>query len=280
MLQRIPKAKKEAYNLVIREYKDKVENTLKQAKKLERESITGTDPASHYKKIAAANVYLNTVGLYCEMSSKSLEIMSMKNDAYLSNARKNTYQAIILLEKIVGTAIDTNLTDNADTLRALPLLNPRRVLNLLKKIEYCIALIEFEEGDNSKWKWNFVEMYGKLAVISKNLTNFKELAIKLNDPRVEFYQEINDLILFIKSQVDNAAKKFREKYELSTMDVQDMNRALDLMNLLVRIHIILNEQTFAQEAKKVIEKWKAKLEMDLKKKEEDAAAAKKISMKR
>ncbi len=280
MLQRIPKAKKEAYNLIIKEYKDKVEATLKLAKKLEREGYPGTDVNSHYKKVAAANVYLNTVGLYCEMSAKSLEIMSIKNDAYLTNARKNTYQAVKLLEKIVGTGVDTNLTDNAEILHALPLLNPRRVLNLLKKIEYCIALIEFEEGDNSKWKWNFVEMYGKLAVTAKNMTNFKELAIKLNDPRVEFYQEINDLILFVKTLTDSAAKKLREKYELSTMDVQDMNKAIDFMNLLVRIHIILNEQTFAQEAKKVIEKWKAKLEMDLKKKEEDAAAAKKISMKK
>ncbi len=280
MIQRIPKAKKEAFNLVIKEYREKVDSTAKKAKRLEREGMLGTDVDAQYKKIAAASVYLNTVGLYCEMSAKSLEIMSMKNDAYLSNARKNTYQAIILLEKVLGTAIDSNLTETAEVLNQLPLMNPKRILNLLKKIEYCIALTEFEEGDNSKWKWNFVEMYGKTAVLSKNFTNFKDLAMKMYDPRAPFYQEINDLIQLVKTLVETAAKKFREKYELSTMDVQDMNRALDFMNLLVRIHIILNEQTFAQEAKKVIEKWKAKLEMDLKKKDEDAAKAKKKSMKK
>jgi hypothetical protein len=113
MIQRIPKEKKEAFNLVVKEYKDRVEATNNKAKKFDRDGMLKNDINGYYKRIAASNVYFNTVGLYCEMNDKSVEIMNIKNDAYLNNARKNIYQAIKLLESIVGSQIDTSLTDNA-----------------------------------------------------------------------------------------------------------------------------------------------------------------------
>ena len=274
MIQRIPKAKKEAFNMVVKEYKDRVEQALAKAKKFEREGSSLKDLNAKYKSIIAANMYLNTVGLYCEMSSKSLEIMGIKNDAYLNNARKNTYQAIRILQKIVGNEIDTNLTETSEKLSELKLMNPKRIVHLLQKIEFSIALVEFEEGDNSKWKWNFVEMYGQMAILAKNFTNFKVFIQRMNNPMDPYYQDINDLISLVKRVADVAAQKYREKYELAFKQVQDMNNAIDFMNLLVKIHVILNEQTYMAEAKKTVEKWKSKLENDLKKKEQDDADAK------
>lgn len=280
MIQRIPKEKKEAYNLVVKEYKERLEATNNKAKKFEREGMANNNLAGYYKRIAAANVYFNTVGLYCEMNDKSVEIMNMKNDAYLTNARKNIYQAIKLIETIVGSQVDSSLTDNEEILSRMKLLNPRRILNLMKKIEYTIALVEFEEGENSKWKWNFVELYGKFAAICKNLTNFKGYAAKLNNPMVEYYEEINEILRIVKRSTDTAAQKYRMKYELGSMDVTDMSKSIDYMNMLVRIYIILNEVQQAQDAKKTIEKWKEKLEQDLKKKEESQKAEKKKEQKR
>ncbi|NPV01878.1 MAG: hypothetical protein HPY53_10910 [Brevinematales bacterium] len=275
MIQRITKQKKEAYNLVVKEYKERVDQTNKKAEKFERESRTGSGPNTNYKRIIAAMTYLKTVGLYCEMNDKSVEIMNIKNDAYLGNARKNIYQAIKLIESIVGTDIDSTLTENADVLSSLSLLNPSRTLHLLQMLEYDITLVEYEEGPTSKWKWNFVELYGKFAALCKNMINFKECVAKMYDPRSEHYSEINALIQMIKRVADTAAQKFRMKYELSSMQVGDMNRAIDYMNMNVRIYIILNEQPLAQETKKTIEKWKEKLEHDLKKKEEEAKSQKK-----
>jgi hypothetical protein len=269
-IQRISKQKKDAYNLVVKEYKDRVELTMKKAKKFERDGMLSKDKPAFYKRIAAASVYLSTVGLYCEMSQKSVEIMNIKNDLYLGNARKNIYQALKLLESIFGVDVDSSLTENAETLDDLKILNPRRVLHLLKKIDYDIALVEYNEGENSRFKWTFVELYGRFAAISKNIVNFKQYANLMNNPMAPFYAEINDLLTLVKQASDTAAQKYRTKYELSTMDISDMQRAIDFMQLLVRIHVILNEQTFAQNAKKTIEKWKEKLEQDLKKKEEEA----------
>ncbi|OHD56509.1 MAG: hypothetical protein A2Y33_15410 [Spirochaetes bacterium GWF1_51_8] len=275
MIQRIPKQKKEAYNLVVKEYKERVDQTAKKADKFERESKALTGASQNYKKIIAGMTYLKTVGLYCEMNDKSVEIMNIKNDAYLGNARKNIYQAMKLLESIFGTDLDSTLTESSEIIQSLKQLNPKRILHLLQKMEYDITLVEYEEGGASKWKWNFVELYGKFAGLCKNMIDFKDYISRMYDPGKEYYSEVNEIIRLVKRVADTAAQKFRMKYELSSMVVGDMNRAIDYMNMLVKIYIILNEQPQAQEAKKAIEKWKEKLEQDLKKKEAEVKDQKK-----
>jgi hypothetical protein len=277
-LKQIPKEKKEAYNAVVKDLKEQVDITQKRAQKFEREGLRDKELNSWYKRIAASNVYLETVRLYCKMNGYSIQIMEIKNDLYLSNARKNIYQAIKMIESIVGTYVDVALTDNSEVLEKLSLLSPKRLLHLAKKMQYCIALVEIAEGDTSKWKWNFVEIYGKWATMMKNLINFKVYANKMYDPSDESYNEINDLMRLAKDGIEMAAQKYRTKYELSTRDVSDMNKGIELLNVLVRIFFILNEQEKAQEAKKTIEKWKDKLELDLRKREEETKKTKQAAM--
>ncbi len=268
-LKQIPKEKKDAYNSIVKDLKEQLEIVLKKAQKYEREGLRDSQLNSLYKRVAASNIYLDTVLLYCKMNEYSLQIMDIKNDLYLTNARKNIYQSIKMIESIVGHFVDTSLTDNAEILLKLNLLSPKRILHLAKKIEYSIALVELSEGENSKWKWNFVEMYSKYATLVKNLINFKDYVNKMYDPTIPYYEEINELIKLVKQAIDSAAQKYRTKYELSTMDVADMNKGIELLNLLIRIFIIFNEQQSAQDTKKTVEKWKDKLELDLKKKEEE-----------
>jgi len=195
----------------------------------------------------------------------------VKSDLYLTNARKNVYQAIKLLESIVTGHVDLGLTENADKLAALSELTPPRLLHLFKKIEFSIALVEMEEGENSKVKWNFVEMYGNLAVVMKNFINFKVYAVAMNDPRQPYYQQIRELIQYCKEILDKAAQKYRTKYELSTpQDSIDMNKAIGLMEALMKVHNILGENEQMLEVKKTVEKWREKLELDLKRREEEA----------
>lgn len=277
-LKQIPKEKKEAYNAIVKDLKDQVDAIQKKAQKIEREGIRSKDLTSNYKKIAAAILYLDTVPLYCKMNEYSVQIMDIKNDLYLSTSRKNIYQALKLFEMIFGTVVDSSLTENEEIIKQFSLLTPKRILHILKKFEYSIALVEYAEGEGSKWKWTFVELYGKLAVLGKNIINFKEYVNKMFDPTYEYYQEINEIIMFEKRILDLAAQKYRTKYELSTRDIADMNKGIDLLNLLVRINIILNEQEIAQDNKKTIEKWKEKLELDIKKKEEEVKKAKQANL--
>ncbi len=277
-LKQIPKQKKEAYNAIVKDLKEQVDAIQRKAQHLEREALRSKDLNSSYKKIAAAIMYLDTVQIYCKMNEYSVQIMDIRNDLYLSTSRKNIYQAIKLLESIFGNVVDSALNDNEEIIKQFTYLTPKRILHLLKKFEYCIALVEYAEGENSKWRWTFVELYGKLSVLGKNIINFKEYINKIYNPSDKDYEYINQIIMFEKNILESSAQKYRTKYELSTRDITDMNKGIDLLNLLVRIYIIMNEQEKAQETKKTIEKWKEKLELDLKKKEEDLKKEKQASL--
>jgi hypothetical protein len=267
----VPKEKVEAFNAVVSDLKEQVDAILKKAKKYESEGMRNNTVEGYYKRVVAANLYLDSVNLYCKMNDYSLQIKEVKSDLYLTNARKNVYQAIKLLESIVTGHVDLGLTENADKLAALSELTPPRLLHLFKKIEFSIALVEMEEGENSKVKWNFVEMYGNLAVVMKNFINFKVYAVAMNDPRQPYYQQIRELIQYCKEILDKAAQKYRTKYELSTpQDSIDMNKAIGLMEALMKVHNILGENEQMLEVKKTVEKWREKLELDLKRREEEA----------
>ncbi|URA09959.1 hypothetical protein [Thermospira aquatica] len=271
MIKRVPKEKVEAFNAVVSDLKDQVDAILKKAKKFESEGTRNNTTEGYYKRIIAANLYLDSVNLYCKMNDYSVQIKEVKSDLYLTNARKNVYQAIKLLETIVSGHIDLGLTENAEKLSQLSEMAPPRLLHLFKKIEFSIALVEREEGENSKVKWNFVEMYGNLAAVMKNFINFKVYTVAMNDPRVPYYAEIRDLIQYCKEMLDKAAQKYRTKYELSTpQDSIDMNKAINLMEALMKVHNILGENDQMIEVKKTVEKWREKLEADLKRREEEA----------
>ena len=279
MKTRMPSDKRYTYNMMVKDTKEQLETIEKHALKYDREGMKEKSENAFYKRIVASNIYLDTIELYCRMNECSLEVMEIKNDKALSDARKNIFQTIKLLESIVGFYVDTTLTENIEMLESIKLMNPKRILHLMKKIEYAIVYLEYEEGENSKWKGALVDIYGKFAGITKNFINFKEYSGKMYEPSYAYYEEINELLRMVKRVIDTAAKKSRDKYALSTQAVADMKKSFEYLNLLVRIHIILNEQDMAQDVKKRIEVWNNQLEIDLKKKEEEAKKERMVNTK-
>jgi hypothetical protein len=65
-----------------------------------------------------------------------------------------------------------------------------------------------------------------------------------------------------------AADRYREKYELSTGQMQDFKLGINFLGALRRIHIVLAESEDAETIKKKYAIWKTKLETDIKKQEE------------
>lgn len=277
---RIPGDKRYTYNTLVKDTKEQLEAIEKHAVKYDRDGMKDKSVPALYKRIVAANIYLDSIELYCRMNELSLEVMNIKNDKALSDARKNIYQTIKLMESIIGSYIDTPLTENEEVLKSLKLLNPPRILHLLKKIEYTIVFLEHEEGENSKWKGALVDIYGKFAAITKNMIDFKEYAGRVFDPTYKYYDEIYQTLEFVKRVIDLAAKRFRDKYALLTSEAADMKKAIEYLNLLLRIHTILNEQEMVVDVKKRIEIWSNQLEIDMKKKEEEDKRARQAAMKK
>ena len=257
---------KRRYAEYIKDYKSAIEAILAKEKKAKLEAAGGTD---NYRKLALAEEYLNLVSNYLIMSSLSQTFLGVKNEAYLNEARKCVYKAIIYLEEIVSAHIDTPFSDYEEGLASISEFPDAKRYDLVRKIGFAIDSLQDGLGENSKWKWSFVELQGRFATVTKNLLNLKTLMAGM-DPRVEGYMARISHLSLAKELLQQAADRYREKYELSTMRIDDIKNGINFLLALRRLYVVLSESDQAEVIKKKTEIWRLKMENDIKK--ADAAA--------
>ena len=124
------------------------------------------------------------VAHYLLMNSLSLSLLGIRNEAYLNEARKCCYKAIIWLEEVVTSLIDAPFSEYEEALAAIENVTDESRYELVRKIGFAIDSIEEGFGENSKWKWSFVELEGRFAAVTRNLLNLKTLLAGM-DPRVD-----------------------------------------------------------------------------------------------
>ena len=206
---------------------------------------------------------LNLISYYVLMNTLSVNLLNVKFEAGLNNARKCCYKVLIYLEEIVSRYIDTPFSEYQEGLESINSFNEIKKYSLIKKLGFSISLVESGYGENSKWKWAFVDLMGRFAAVTKNLINFKTVFLKM-DPRSEGYREVQEHLNLAKELLKTSADRYREKYELSTRRIDDMQLAINYLSALKRIHTLLGETGKTEIAKKKIEIWKNKLETDIK----------------
>ncbi|MBN2325347.1 MAG: hypothetical protein JXQ30_16580 [Spirochaetes bacterium] len=258
----IDKEKKQRFNQEIIVLKKKVEEVKRRIASTESQKSDGQFPNS----VRAASLYADLVTIYCAMTDLSLSLLGFKNESYLDIGRKSLYKAIILLESEVSNVIDLPLGENYEKLKELDGFPDDERLRLIRKIGYTVSLLADRYGEKSKWKWSFVEIEGRYAVVAKNLFDFRTYQEK-NDPRIEGFDSRNDYLVLVKDLLGNSSKRYREKYELTDHLPDDMKKAIDHLRALKRIHIMFNESSQVQNISKQIELWSQKYEVDMKAKE-------------
>jgi hypothetical protein len=220
-------------------------------------------------KISLASGYVDLVSVHCAMADLSLSLLGFKNESFLDLARKSLYKSIITLESVVSNIIDLPLGENYELLKSLEGFSDGEKLRLVKKLGFTISLLEDRYGKNSKWKWSFVEIGGRYAVVAKNLFDFRSYQEK-NDPRTEGFDDRYDYLFLVKDLLIDSSNRYREKYELTDHTPDDMKKAIDSLRALKKIHILFNETGELQNITKRIDLWTQKLDDDLKSKEEQA----------
>jgi len=209
---------------------------------------------------------LNIVSYYNLMNALSLSLLGIKNESFLNDARKACYKSIIYMEESVSPYIDAPFSDYQQGVDSLQDFDDKEKYSFLCKLGFSIDSVMENFGAGSKWKWSFVELQGRYAVISKNLLNLKTFIAQL-DPRVEGYSERLAHVQLVKRLLQQSADRYREKYELSTMGLDDIKKAIFFLASIKRLHTLLGEIEEAEVVKKKIEIWKAKMEDDQKKRE-------------
>lgn len=220
-----------------------------------------------FKKLALADEMLNLASNYIVISGVSQAVLGVKNEDALNEARKALYKSVIYLEEVVTGYIDVPYSDYEDKVAELESVDAARRYALIRKLGLAIRLVEESYGDNTKWKWAFVELEGRFATVAKNIFDLKN-AVANMDPRAPDYEVTMYHVRTIKRLLSQAADRYREKYELSTNRIDDFKLAINFLGALRRIHVLLSERDEAETVKKKYDIWSAKLETDQKKKEE------------
>lgn len=189
--------------------------------------------------------------------------LKLKEENILNDARKTLYKGVIYFEEAVSNYVDAPFSDYEEKLACLASMDAAQRYRLVRKMGMTINMLENSYGDNTKWRWTFVELEGRFATVAKNIMDLKSAVVN-TDPRSPDYEPTVYHLRLIKKLLNQAADRYREKYELSTSRIDDFKQGINYLGSLRRIHVLLGDREDAETIKKKHEIWSAKLEADIK----------------
>ena len=262
-MAKVSERAKSRYQERVKEYRSAVAASLAKEKEIAARLEKGNHEQTD-QRLMLAQKNLGIVSYYVLMNELSVSLLGIKNESMLNDARKCCYKALIYLEEIVSTYVDTPFSDyEGGVLSMDAVLGDKEKLDLLRKIGFALASVREGFGENTKWKWSFVELDYRLAVTAKNTLNLKTVVGKL-DPNHPSYDAVLDHIDLIRRLLAGSANDYRQKYELTTRRPDDMQMAINLLSALRRVQMLLGEVEDAENLKKKVDVWHTKLEMDIK----------------
>jgi hypothetical protein len=255
---------RELFNSKIKPYKDLVQKSFDKEKSILDLIVKDTSGIA-YKKLLLAEEMMYVTTLQLIINNLSVEILGTKNTDSLNEGRKALYKAIIYLEEIVTNQIDVPYSEYEAKVAEISNTPLEKRYFIVRKLGLAIRLILDAYGDNTKWKWSFVELQGRFATVAKNLVDLKSACKDFFDPRSPDYDNTVYYIRLIKKLLSESADGYRERYELSTRRIDDIRLAINYLLALRRINMLLNEKDEAEDIKKKALVWKDKMDSDQKK---------------
>jgi len=264
----ISKAQKAAYNDDIKAVKFQSDELEKKIRELSQKKKSKPNIEPYYN-LEIATYLLGTIELYMKMNDLSVAMLGIKNNKSLDVAKSNFSKVLLLLKETVGDEVERDsLRENEEYLQKIDKLNPRQILDFLGRLDTIFFNLKNNMGEESKWKWLFVELQAKIAVIIRNFINFSDI-LKYRDPREPHFRDRREHVAMAKDALEEAAKQYRTKYELSSKSREDLKKSIEILEALRKIHFTLGESNEADKLKTTIDAAKFTLEAGDKKKEDD-----------
>ena len=263
---KIKEHERQSYHEKVKNYVSMTKSLLENEKTLLDEAQKGA-PHSALHKLTLADEMLNLTSNYIAINGVSQVVLKTKNEEALNEGRKSLYKAVIYLEEIVSDYIDAPYSEYEEKLAVIESFDANQRYNLVKKMGLALDLLENAYGDNSKWRWTFVELEGRFAITAKNILDLRNVLTN-SSPQSPYYDSTVYHLRLVKKLLIQAADRYRGKYELSTGQMSDFRTGILFLAGLRRLHIVLAESEEAESIKKKIAIWKAKFDADMKKQEE------------
>ncbi|MDR0644489.1 MAG: hypothetical protein LBG05_06205 [Treponema sp.] len=217
-------------------------------------------------KIKLAQEMIDLTSYYIVMSEVSMSMLKTRNEAALTNGRKTVMKALSYMENVVSPYLDTPVSDYQDKLDLIESVSASERYFLVRKMGLVIDLLEDAFGDNSRWKWAFIDFKAQCAVIAKNFFDMKNAVSNMSLNSANYESTVYHLRL-IKKLFPSIADYYREKYEIAGNIASDLIRAIEFLSAIRRIHVIFGENEDAEIIKKKVNIWQSRLDADIKAKE-------------
>jgi hypothetical protein len=258
-MAKISEAERELYLKRTASYKIKIDTLLQEEKcLLEKEA---GDPCS---RLALANTMLNISSYYIVFQKLSLAMLNTSDELFLTESRKYVMKGISYLEVVTTNKVDAPFSEYEDKLAIIEAADPTQRYLIAQKLGLALDLFEQSLGENSRWKWFCVELTGKVAAVIKNLIDLKKLGAN-TDLYSPWYEPTTKHMLLAKQMLLRAADRYRLRYEVATNQLDDFRIAINFLNALRRLHLLLGEMDDSEVLKKKSNNWSAKFEENLKK---------------
>jgi len=219
-----------------------------------------------FKRLSLVELMLDLASNFIVIDGVSQSMFKQRNEDALNDARKALYKGIIYLEEIVSNYLDAPYSDYADKLGAIDNVTPAERYLLVRKMGLAINLLVNAYGDNTKWRWTFVELEGRYTIVAKNIINLRDVVVNSNFDSPHYEPTVRHLAL-AKKLLSQAADRYREKYELSTNRIDDFKMGINFLSALRRLDIATGDQNEAVMVKKKLDIWNVKLATDTEKQE-------------
>jgi hypothetical protein len=242
-------------------YRVLIESVLVKEKK-SLETIKQNPEASALACLSLAEDMLNLASYYIAQNGISQSVLKIRNEGALNEARKSVYKGVIYLEQVVTTLLDVPYVEYEENVEHIAPVNAQRRYFLVRKMGLAISLLKNAYGENSKWKWAFVELEGRYATVAKNIIDLRN-AVSNTDPRSPNYAPTVYHLRLIVRLLMQAADRYRERYELSTNRVSDFEMGISFLYALRRIHLIMGDRERAWDVKRKLDIWENKLKTDI-----------------
>ena len=252
----------EQYQHAIKVYRDIIVSSI--SREQEVLLLIQDDPENAaFLHIELAEDLLNRASYQILINSLSLAYLKIREKEAMNDSRKSIYKSIFYLEQVVSDFVDVPFSDYEERLGRVASLDAAARFFLIRKMGVAVSLLEDTYGNQSQWKWAFVELEGRFAAVAKNILDLKN-ALANTDMRSPDYALTVRHLRLIKKILARAADRYREKYELSTHRIDDFKMGIHFLGALRRIHVLMGDRNEAETVKKRLETWSAKLETDIK----------------
>ncbi|MDR3302206.1 MAG: hypothetical protein LBT01_06725 [Spirochaetaceae bacterium] len=229
-------------------FQEKIQDFIK--KEAEALEECRKDPQTAAVKLYyLANDMLDLTSHYIVISGVSRAVLNERDAAVLNEARKTVFKALIYLENIVTRKVDAQFSEYEKNLAEIESIDIDTRYRLVLKIGFTISLLIQAYGDNTKWKWSFVDIEGRYAVIAKNLFDMKAFysQLSLDSPH---YATTVAYLDRLKKLLNDTADRYHERFEIATQRPEDLMSAINLLRALHRICAAMNEKDDAEQTKK------------------------------